>query len=117
MHAPYSAGDCGACHVRVTPPAGMEEETGLRWALVTPVNDHCVSCHHELFLRPPRGHPPKQAYCTSCHAGHSSRQRSLLLDDDVTRACLDYPPPYPEKPIVTHRNKASSAVPAKATAR
>ena len=88
--------------------AAGDTESPLRLALITPVNVQCASCHHELFSRPPRGHPPEQSYCASCHAGHSSRQKSLLLDDDVTHACLDYPPPYPEKPAAPPRRKAAA---------
>ncbi|HET9752404.1 MAG TPA: cytochrome c3 family protein [Myxococcales bacterium] len=74
--------------------------------MIRPVNDHCVACHGELFRAAPRGHPPRQSFCTSCHDPHASRQRALLLDEDTARACLDYPPPYREEPIA-----ATPAVP------
>ena len=109
-HAPYSAGDCAACHNPAKRAAGESlEEAVTRAGVIRPVNENCATCHHELFRAPPAGHPPRQAYCTSCHSPHNSRDRSLLLDDDVSRACLDYPPPYPEKPVVLARRKAAGS--------
>lgn len=97
-HAPWISGDCAVCHKPVQPHAALTaEEAARKMPVIGPVNEHCVSCHRELFRRPPKGHPPEQAFCASCHDPHASRQKSLLLDDDEGRACLDYPPPYPAK--------------------
>jgi predicted CXXCH cytochrome family protein len=111
-HAPYSAGDCAACHNAWTAAPGESLEQAVQRAgIIVPVNENCASCHQELFRAPPPGHPPAQAYCTSCHAPHNSRLRSLLRDEDVTRACLDYPPPYPDKPVVLARRKIAGKGP------
>lgn len=104
-HAPYILGDCAVCHIAPTPAAGEPADQRPYALVVRPVNQHCVSCHRELFRMPPPNHPPEQAFCTSCHDPHASRQKSLLLDDDVGRACLDYPPPYPEKPVVAEQQQ------------
>ncbi len=97
-HAPYITGDCKVCHKNGEPVPGEDEEQArVHLQTVRPVNEHCVSCHAELFRAPPRGHPPQQAFCASCHDPHASRQRKLLLEDDTSHACLEYPPPYPVK--------------------
>lgn len=115
-HAPYSAGDCTACHVSDAPVAGQSaEEARLHMRLIRPVNERCASCHRELFRAPPRNHPPELAACTSCHDPHNSRQRSLLRDDETTRACLDYAPPYPAKAGATAKRAPAGAASAKGT--
>ena len=107
-HAPFAAGDCWACHVKEPPKPGEPQEKARLRAVIRPVNDHCVSCHKEMFSRAPKGHPPEQAYCASCHDPHNSKQRSLLLDDDRDRACLDYPPPFREKAAPASRPAAAA---------
>jgi predicted CXXCH cytochrome family protein len=109
-HAPWLAGDCWACH-KPGPavPGETPEEARQHMQILAPANDRCATCHGELFRKPPRGHPPAQAFCTSCHAPHNSKQRSLLRDEDTSHACLDYPPPFRElagrKPAAAGRAK------------
>jgi predicted CXXCH cytochrome family protein len=116
-HAPYSAGDCTACHLAANAPDGRAEPAGFNPRVIRPVNDHCVSCHGELFRAAPRGHPPRQSFCTSCHDPHASRQRALLLEEDTARACLDYPPPYREESVAAPAPVAPKAAVAKAPAK
>ena len=96
-HAPYSAGDCSACHAkRVAVEGESPEEAKLPGPALEPVNRQCVACHEELFKNPPVRHPTAQAFCVTCHNPHNSRGRSLLLDEDRTRGCLTYSPPVLE---------------------
>ncbi|HUJ28465.1 MAG TPA: cytochrome c3 family protein [Myxococcales bacterium] len=106
VHAPFASGDCWACH---TPPVPKIGEVPGQVRVIRPVNDHCVSCHREMFGRAPRGHPPEQAFCASCHNPHNSRERSLLLEEDQSRACLDYSPPFREKVAPAARPAAAAA--------
>lgn len=97
-HAPFSAGDCTACHAPA--PKAAEPSAGATLAVgpaFKPVTDHCHSCHGDMFRAPPKGHPPEGAFCFSCHNPHTSRQKSLLLDEDVSRPCFTSPPPVREK--------------------
>jgi predicted CXXCH cytochrome family protein len=93
-HAPWILGDCWACHLRPAP--GEARTAGMQGRVIRPSNERCVSCHQELFAKPPRGHPSARAFCTSCHDPHVSRLKALLRDEDTTRACLDYAPPVRE---------------------
>ncbi len=96
-HAPYSAGDCSACHARRAALEGESPEGAARpGPALEPVNRQCVLCHEELFRSPPVRHPTAQAFCVTCHNPHNSRGRSLLLDEDSTRPCLTYSPPVLE---------------------
>jgi predicted CXXCH cytochrome family protein len=96
-HAPYTAGDCGACHLPHTAvPGESAEQAKLPGKALTPVLDQCLSCHREMFRAPPKGHPSERSFCTSCHDPHSSRERSLLLAEDPARACYDHAPPQRE---------------------
>ena len=105
-HAPYILGDCTVCHAPHRPVAGESlAEAALPGLAYGPVNERCLDCHGELFRAPPKAHPPRQSYCTTCHNPHNSRQPSLLLDDDHTRPCSDGPPPYPDKPLASPRRK------------
>jgi predicted CXXCH cytochrome family protein len=107
-HAPFILGDCSACHSAPANAVDGMQGNPRPGPAYAPVNENCVSCHGELFRAPPPRHPPQQSFCTTCHNPHNSRLRSLLLDDDRTRACLDYPPPYPEGPAPAPRKRRAS---------
>jgi predicted CXXCH cytochrome family protein len=106
-HAPFSAGDCAACHEPRASLAGESDGDARRpGPAFSPIHDHCLSCHDAQGRGLPGNHPPEQSFCITCHDPHSSRQRSLLLDEDVSRPCLTYSPPFRETGRSARRRSA-----------
>ncbi len=71
-HAPFLAGECGACH-RV--------EAGRPGPLVKTVPSLCLDCHDDFATRLPKGrtHGTPPVNCGACHTPHNSEKANLLL--------------------------------------
>lgn len=72
-HAPFVAGECGACHAsndQRAPGAVAQRGDAL-----------CIGCHDDFAGgRARRGkHPAAKSSCTSCHNPHNGRDRALLF--------------------------------------
>lgn len=98
-HAPFSEGDCYACHEF----HGFRNQVELRGSII----DICTRCHSEVEDLPEEQiHPPIQddESCLLCHNPHSSEHKSLLITEreSLCTECHDEPtaeeggahPPY-----------------------
>jgi len=77
-HNPYTDGACDFCH------KGSAKDPG---PLLKPVNQLCFDCHTdfaEMLAQRKVTHPPAAQECTNCHNPHNSRNKNLLLSDQVT---------------------------------
>jgi predicted CXXCH cytochrome family protein len=99
-HEPYLSRNCTACHEPELEPRGelppAESPIKVGPAL-RPIDRQCVSCHDLQSQTPVRGHPSSLSFCNTCHNPHNSRGRRLLLDEDRSRECLDFPAPARDK--------------------
>jgi len=78
VHSPFSDGACDFCH------KGNAKNPG---PIVKPVNQICFDCHtefEEMLSQRQVKHPPAVAACTNCHNPHNSRNKQLLLSEQVT---------------------------------
>jgi len=77
-HSPYADGACDFCH------KGDARNPG---GLLKPVNQLCFDCHsefEEMMTKRAVKHAPALKQCTNCHNPHNSRNKQLLVSDQVT---------------------------------
>jgi len=79
-HAPFSAGQCTACHRQGSATLTRRQP------------DLCFSCHQESTVKNPQDTvvhlPVARGFCTGCHAPHASRERGMLVDTEAY-TCLN----------------------------
>jgi predicted CXXCH cytochrome family protein len=76
-HNPYTDGACDFCH------KGSAKDPG---PILKPVNELCFDCHtdfQEMLAQRAVTHPPAADACTNCHNPHNSRNKNLLLSDQI----------------------------------
>jgi predicted CXXCH cytochrome family protein len=73
QHAPFVAGECGACHRAGSRPSPA--------TVVKPLPGLCLDCHDDFHTSVSRAveRATARVSCTSCHTPHNSANAKLLL--------------------------------------